>query len=277
MVIVFADTLITPERASVGGIIGCIRMYRWQNNNQMPISWNQLKQTEGIAEKIDHLNKSLIGLQSYPIEDHYQFVTSAMTFEDHGVIQGSQVLLIRTVPLAEPDQVGGNDTGKQYRYLIYQDKEGRINDTRISENDVQSMLKKSGVTITPKAGLPAVETEQRQGPDTTHTRQPNPADAAFLAQYPEYDPSKNPDAKRPPQSLIDEYKRTHSNGMNPTTSSTPQASSPHETSHAVVAVPVPTVTEEPTSSRWYWLAGLLGVAVAGVAIAYFLKLRSAQK
>jgi hypothetical protein len=62
--------------------------------------------------------------------------------------------------------------------------------TYMVEERVQAMLKGAGVTITPKPGLPAVESEDRI-PGTEPKPTANPNDAEYLKQHPELDPTRN--------------------------------------------------------------------------------------
>lgn len=177
----FASSLMTPENAEVGGIARAMRMYQTLNQGQLPTNWAQLRQVYNL----DVVNSHLVGRQSYPIEDHYQFITQPLLLSYP--VDG-RVLMIRTVPLenlSEPDKT----QRQRWRYLIYQNKKGDILSKRIAEKEVQNMLNSAGMKIIPKAGLPAVETDERI-PGTEPTPQPNPADAAFLTQHPELDPSK---------------------------------------------------------------------------------------
>jgi len=229
-----ASSLMTPENAVMGGIARAMRMYQIVNQGRLPSNWAQLRQVYNL----DEVNRVLEGRQSYPIEDHYQFITQPLSLPYP--VDG-RVLMIRTVPLEnllEPDPA----KRQQWRYLIYQNKKGDILSTRISEKDVQNMINSAGVRITPKAGLPAVETDERI-PGTELTPQPNPADAPFLAQHPELDPSRKAPFLAPSFSAT------------PLPSSTPQHS-PAKTEQLVV--------KEGPSLRLGWLYIFVVVVLAGV-------------
>lgn len=152
-----ADSLVTPENGAVGGIARAIAIYQTLNNGQTPTSWEQLSRVYSL----DKVNENLIGRQSYPIQDRYQFITQPMSFRGHGEVtsEGSQVILIRTVPL---EKVVGKDISqkRQWRYLVVRSKSGEISSVSLPEADVQAMLRASGVIITPKPSLPAVETDE---------------------------------------------------------------------------------------------------------------------
>ncbi len=139
----------TPESAAIGAVASVMGMYSRKHNGIMPTRWDQIK----AYYDVEYLNGNLIGRDGYPLEDHYQFITQPLPLlrDDEG-----QVLLIRTVPLGDRKQ----DPKKPLRLkrrLIYQRKTGDLVSIGMDEEKVQAMLKKAGITITPKAGLPAVE------------------------------------------------------------------------------------------------------------------------
>ncbi len=253
----FASSFATSEKVEVDNIASVLNIYKVTHNNQFPSKWEQVSEIYDIAK----VNKNLNYPQSYPIEDHYQFVAQPMFLPG---AEGSRVLLIRAVPLQASSEIDEN-TDKQWRYVIYSDSKGNVLTTRLSENDVQAMFKKAGVTITPKAGLPTVESDekiQRKEPKPTM----NPADAAFLALYPQYDPRKNPKAQRPPQSLIDEYKKAH-NMATPVVTETP-----HEVTHATEQAPIAIIEKTEFKSSWkLWLGFAVGILVAGTALWKYLQ------
>ncbi len=197
---------------------------------------------------LERLNQSLVGRQSYPIQDHYQFIAQPMSIEDE---EGSRVLMIRTVPL---ENLSESDEAKrqQWRYLIYKNSTGDILTARLSEEKVQAMLKSAGVTITPKPGLPAVETDERI-PEREPKPQPNPNDAEFLKQHPELDPERT--GKRMPEGV-------------PPPSFTPSPEPPKSQPSAPV-----TMTQAPAveaGPNWFLILVVLLVAIgAGVVLFRF--------
>lgn len=147
----FAAGPETPEHHEISVMRSVIMAYGMMKG-QLPTSWTQI----GGFYNLHGVDANLKGRQSYPIEDHYQFITQPMSLPD---AEGSQVLLLRTLPLAHHDE---GDKPPRFRYLVYQRNDGKIIFTSLTEQEVQSMLHKSGVTITRKAGLPAVEDDELQ-------------------------------------------------------------------------------------------------------------------
>ena len=144
-----ATTIDTPESAALGNLASVMGMYGLMHEHRLPTTWDQIKEIYDI----EYFNQRLIGRQSYPLQDHYQFITQPLPLikNDEG-----QVLLIRTVPLGDRKQ-DPSKPPQLRRYLIYMQKTGDIVSIGMSEEDVQAMLKKASVTITPKPGLPEVE------------------------------------------------------------------------------------------------------------------------
>lgn len=169
-----ADVMSTPEVTALDAVSVVVELYAKEHNGQPPASWDQLRNDIDLEK----LNQSIVGWAAHPIEDHYAFINQPLSLPDS---EGSQVLLIRTVPL-ERGTVK-KDTQQQWRYLIVRRKDGRTVSVKLPEARVQTMLQKAGITITPKAGLPAIESaEQLSG--AVPQSQPNPADAEYLRQHP---------------------------------------------------------------------------------------------
>lgn len=230
-----ATSLMTPENVTMSGIAQAMRVYQTLHQGQLPTNWTQIREVYDV----DQANKNLAGRQSYPIEDHYQFVAQPLQTLDGN----AQVLLIRTVPLQRlEDQTHQENNSAQWRYMVTRSKNGVISSTRLPESTVQAMLQKSGVTITPKAGLPKLETDERI-PGTEPTPQPNPADAAFLAQHPELDPSRKASSPTPSFSAT------------PLPSLTPQPSP---------AKPARPMEKEEPSSNLGWFYALGAAVLAGI-------------
>ncbi len=170
--IIFAQSGKTPESFDVTSLGQAIFIYKTMNQGRLPTNWNELGQIYNLKA----LDNNLLGRESYPLEDHYQFITQPMFLTDMGWsdLNGSQILLIRTVPLESKDAVG---TGiqRQRRYVIYQRQNGEIGAISIPEQIVQTMLQKAGITITPKAGLPAVEDDEKIIPVPPRHLIPNPS------------------------------------------------------------------------------------------------------
>lgn len=228
---------MTPELMTINALSLAFEGYK-ERNGKFPASWEELSRTVNLEK----LNRNLRYRQSYPIQDHYEFVDKAMPFpNEEGILgEGSQVLLIRTVPLenlSEPDL----SKRQQWRYLIVRLKNGETISTRLSEKAVQAMLKRAGVVITPKPGLPAVETDDII-PEREPKPQPNPNDVEFLKQHPELDPSRNGTMSTQASELV----------------------------KAVSQPSVKSVTETKTS-WWLILSGFIAIITSGVVAVRLMK------
>jgi len=197
----YATSLVTLENVAISNIGNAMGTYQILNNGQIPTTWAQI----GEGFDLEKINKGLASRQSSVpqptfIQDRYQFVTQPLPTLDGR----AQVLIMRTVPLVHLEDLKGEQTPieKQWRYVVLQGKDsGTISGTRLPEKEIQAMLKKAGMTITPKLGLAAVETDDRI-PGTEPKPQPNPADAAILAQYPELDPTKPASSSAPESAAV---------------------------------------------------------------------------
>ena len=185
---VSATVLSTPEHATIGGIGLMVSIYQQEHDGQLPTTWAQL----GEYLNLEKTNRELASRQSSVpqptfIQDRYQFITQPLW----AISEESRVLIMRTVPLAHLENLKKKQIPieKQWRYVVLQNKEGNIRGTRLPEKEIQEMLKKAGMTITPKPGLPAVETNERM-PGAELNPQPNPVDAAYLAQHSKLDPAR---------------------------------------------------------------------------------------
>jgi len=147
-----ADVMSTPEVTAIDAVSVIVGLYAKEHNGQLPVSWDQLRNDIDLEK----LNQSLVGWAAHPIEDHYAFINQPLSLPDS---EGSQVLLIRTVPLERGTVEEGNR--QQWRYLIVRRGDGRTVSVKLPEERVQTMLQKAGITITPKAGLPAIESAER--------------------------------------------------------------------------------------------------------------------
>lgn len=174
-----ADVMSTPEVTAIDAVSVVIGLYAKEHNGQLPVSWDQLRNDVDLEK----LNQSVVGWAAHPIEDHYAFINQPLSLPDS---EGSRVLLIRTVPL----ELGTveKDNHRQWRYLIVRRQDGRMVSVKLPEASVQTMLQKAGITIAPKAGLPAVESAEPLSGAVPQS-QPNPADAEYLRQHPELDPT----------------------------------------------------------------------------------------
>lgn len=153
VVLVSSAAGVTPENIAVGNLASLMAVYPENHNGLQLTGWDQVK----AFYNLDAINRSLVGRQSYPIEDHYQFMNQELPLLG---LPGSQILLIRTVPLRKPYELYATKD-RQWRYLVYRRSDGEILSSSMSEDAVEKTLQKAGVTITPKAGLPAVETDER--------------------------------------------------------------------------------------------------------------------
>lgn len=177
--VVKADT-VSAERVQIEQIGSAFRIFSKENLGEVPRSWSDISKYYDL----EFGNRTLVGRQSYPIQDHYEFISNpALVLED-----GSRVLFLRTIPLRRSAEPGGA-IERQWRYLICQRKDGKILSLRIPENAIQTMLRNSGVSIVPKSGLPPIESDERQA-GTEPLPQRNPADEQFLKEHPELDPLK---------------------------------------------------------------------------------------
>jgi len=205
-----ATTLVTLERRTIIGIAHAMGAYQIWNQGQLPANWAQIREIYDL-EKID---KALAGQPSSYIEDRYQFITQPLPTLDGK----AQVLIIRTVPLAHLDDLKEEPIPieKQWRYVVLKGTDGKLMGTRLPEKEIQKMLTQADVTITPKRGLAAVETDDRI--PGTEVRHRSAADIAYEAQHPELDPSKN--AATPPARPTTTHETQHA----PATAATPESS-----------------------------------------------------
>lgn len=253
----YCSSEVTTEGITLNRVADVFVMYQILHPGQTPSNWEQINELYDLKK----INSNLASSHGYSVQDRYEFVTQSLPLSDGS---DCQVLLIRTIPLQRSDETDSN-LERQWRYLIYKSKEGKIFSTRISENQVQDALKQAGVTIAPKTGLPQVDV-YRPKPSPPPT--PNPGDAAFLAQYPQYDPLKNPKAQRPPQSLIDEYKKAH-NVAAPVVTETP-----HELTHVKEQPPITIIEKTESPSNWkLWVGFVVVTLVAGTALWKYLQNR----
>lgn len=139
--------MVSTEAAFLGQMNTAMKVYAARHNGQPVTNWEQLREVFDV----DYANKHLRGRPSHPLEDHYEFVPPGVSVEG---FQGSEVILIRTVPLQEaPNR-------PNWRYLIVRTKGGGMSVTRRSEDEVQAMFQKAGVSLPlPKPGLPPFEME----------------------------------------------------------------------------------------------------------------------
>jgi hypothetical protein len=163
--------LADGESVEAGKLIGlsrAISIYKTMNHGLLPNNWSDI----GPYYHLESVNYDLVGTSGYPLEDHYQFIAQPMVLPDMGLsnLDGSQVLLIRTVPLASKADMDSANP-QEWRYVIFQGKDGRISSATLSEKDIQLMLKTAGLTITRKAGLPAVEQYERISPPVRSPKQ----------------------------------------------------------------------------------------------------------
>jgi hypothetical protein len=241
-----------PETVKLYAVGKMMEDYAFSNQGRMPTSWAQLYEGRNPAS----MNKMLVGDGVCSFRDRYHFVTQPMPFRGSsaGVPEGSQVLLIRSVPLVKgPQAIQGRQN--QRRYLIYGTPNGRAEWTSVSEEEVQSMLTSAGVTLTPKLGLPAVETEERVSQRATQTA--NPADVEFLKLHPELDPLRKATISTVP---------SHEGPVAEPNSEVPSNANPAAQSpSAPLAVPVPAADEGGVS---LWLIG--GPLVLGLGVGVWL-------
>lgn len=151
----FAGARQTPEAVVVSHITNAISAYS-KGYGRMPSTWEELGQIIILETE----NKAMSGTYGYRIQDRYQFIAQPMAVpadEDLNYL-GTQVLLIRTVPLKNTR----DDTGKTslQRYLVYQNKAGNILSMNMPEEKVQAMLAKSGVRLISPQGAPATESDE---------------------------------------------------------------------------------------------------------------------
>lgn len=187
-----ASTEVTRESMMLAQQVRrAIQLYLLNNGGRMPERWEHIKKSYS-SEYVNRQLNQFTAFQSYSLEDHYQFVTQLMPYIEGGHVEdGSQVLLIRTVPLEGGAQLNPEiKNQKRWRYIIYKDSNGNILSSRASESDVKIMLDKSGVRLNRIPGLPEVETESLL-PDKEKTHFVNSEEQEFLLQNPQFDPSRN--------------------------------------------------------------------------------------
>ncbi len=77
-----ASVTKTPEMAAIDSLTTIFEIHE-ERYGKLPHDWSELSQTMDLQK----LNRDLRYRQSYPIQDHYQFITQQMAFRSHDGMQ----------------------------------------------------------------------------------------------------------------------------------------------------------------------------------------------
>ena len=213
---VHADTVVSPEGAALSQLATAMKVYSILHNGQQARTWTQVSNVFDL----NATNKNLRSKPSYPIEDHYEFLSQTVPIPGN---EGSEVVMIRTVPLQRAEGQ------PKWRYLVGRSKEGDLSATRLPEETVQSMFRQAGVPLpSAKARLPEVELEFM--PHLNEPIESTPSDR------------KSADVKHSPSAFPSSAGHTL-----PQTSPVP----------ATPVAQTPAVASERRASVWPWLVGIL--------------------
>ncbi len=145
-----ASSIVSNERASLDSMSSAMKAYARTTNAEQITNWTQLQKIFNLAAS-NHNIQATRGA-GYTLENHYDFITQPLPLPKY---EGSQILLVRTVPLQDAEG------GALFRYLIVRTKDGYVSVIQLHEDKVKEMFENAGVSLpVPKPGLAAVETER---------------------------------------------------------------------------------------------------------------------
>jgi hypothetical protein len=137
----FCNVVDTPEGTAIGHLASSMSLHK-RIHGRVPTGWEEIQEVLDWKEETRSADRAY----SYKIEERYQFLTERVPMRES---EGGRVLVIRNVPFF--------DSGYLQRYLIYEDKDGRILKARFSEDEAQKLLERAGVRILRPPNAPAYD------------------------------------------------------------------------------------------------------------------------
>lgn len=180
---VYGNTMGTPEDAATSAIKSIIQSYTDRNDGQLPTKWSDLFRSPMELALIDQ------SIAPHSVSELYAFITGPQ----RDLFPDGKLLLIRVKESPWPDawktstNIGGDSVGdltrarseeiersrahqKPIRYVIFQDKRGKIRSDWWYEEKIQEMLFQTGIIV-------PLPTPYRQRPPTPLSSTPVDASA----------------------------------------------------------------------------------------------------